>query len=197
MNINGTSGTPGLNVNELFNSGLDSISSKGKDLQAKMTEMLSKDEVSPEDMMALQFEVGQYNAMLESLSSVTKSMTDMMKSLAQRTGGVCLPSGIMFRDRTPDAFAWLHPAHGASDGMTDKEKGLSPSPLFAFSRGCPSCPHLFTIGETPCCPIPRSAVCLMSPTLHVTEETWWMRVPCTRGCSRSARDLRPLSWARP
>ena len=81
MNINGTSGTPGLNVNELFNSGLDSISSK-----AKMTEMLGKDEVSPEDMMALQFEVGQYNAMLESLSSVTKSMTDMMKSLAQRTG---------------------------------------------------------------------------------------------------------------
>ena len=51
-----------------------------------MTEMLSKDEVSPEDMMALKFEVGQYNAMLESLSSVTKSMTDMMKSLAQRTG---------------------------------------------------------------------------------------------------------------
>lgn len=47
MNINGTSGTPGLNVNELFNSGLDSISSKGKDLQAKMTEMLGKDEVSP------------------------------------------------------------------------------------------------------------------------------------------------------
>ncbi|MBS1375981.1 MAG: type III secretion protein [Desulfovibrionaceae bacterium] len=86
MNINGTSGTPGLNVNELFNSGLDSISNKGKDLQAKMTEMLGKDEVSPEDMMALQFEVGQYNAMLESLSSVTKSMTDMMKSLAQRTG---------------------------------------------------------------------------------------------------------------
>ena len=86
MNINGTSGTPGLNVNELFNSGLDSISNKGKDLQAKMTEMLGKDEVSPEDMMALQFEVGQYHAMLESLSSVTKSMTDMMKSLAQRTG---------------------------------------------------------------------------------------------------------------
>lgn len=86
MNINGTSGTPGLNVNELFNSGLDSISSKGKALQAKMTEMLGKDEVSPEDMMSLQFEVGQYNAMLESLSSVTKSMTDMMKSLAQRTG---------------------------------------------------------------------------------------------------------------
>ena len=53
---------------------------------AQTAKMLGKDEVSPEDMMALQFEVGQYNAMLESLSSVTKSMTDMMKSLAQRTG---------------------------------------------------------------------------------------------------------------
>ena len=86
MNIGSTSGTPGLNVNELFNSGLDSIGKKGQALQTKMNEMLSQDQVSPEDMMALQFEVGQYNAMMESLSSVTKSMTDMMKSLAQRTG---------------------------------------------------------------------------------------------------------------
>ena len=86
MNIGSTSGTPGLNVNELFNSGLDSISKKGQALQTKMNEMLSQDQVSPEDMMALQLGVGQYNAMMESLSSVTKSMTDMMKSLAQRTG---------------------------------------------------------------------------------------------------------------
>ena len=75
-----------MNVNELFNSGLDSIGKKGEALQTKMNDLLSQDEVSPEDMMALQFEVGQYNAMMESLSSVTKSMTDMMKSLAQRTG---------------------------------------------------------------------------------------------------------------
>ena len=86
MNVGSTSGTPGLNVNELFNSGLDSIGKKGEALQTKMNDLLSQDEVSPEDMMALQYEVGQYNAMMESLSSVTKSMTDMMKSLAQRTG---------------------------------------------------------------------------------------------------------------
>ena len=86
MNVGSTSGTPGLNVNDLFNSGLDSIGKKGEALQTKMNDLLSQDEVSPEDMMALQFEVGQYNAMMESLSSVTKSMTDMMKSLAQRTG---------------------------------------------------------------------------------------------------------------
>ena len=86
MSISGTGGTPGLNVNELFSSGFDSISSKGKDVQTKMTEMLGRGKVEPEDMVVLQLAVGQYNAMLESLSSVTKSMTDMMKSLAQRTG---------------------------------------------------------------------------------------------------------------
>ena len=43
MSISGTGGTPGLNVNELFNSGLDSISSKGKNLQTKMTEMLGQE----------------------------------------------------------------------------------------------------------------------------------------------------------
>lgn len=47
MNINGTSGTPGLNVNELFNSGLDSISSKGKDLAGQDDRDAGKDEVSP------------------------------------------------------------------------------------------------------------------------------------------------------
>ena len=35
--------------------------------------------------ISLQFEIGQYNAMMEALSTVTKSMTDMMKSLAQRS----------------------------------------------------------------------------------------------------------------
>ncbi|MFQ8734796.1 MAG: hypothetical protein ACLSAH_00860 [Bilophila wadsworthia] len=193
MNINGTSGTPGLNVNELFNSGLDSISSKGKDLQAKMTEMLGKDEVSPEDMMA-QFEVGQYNAMLDRLVRHEEhDGYDEEPCPAYRLS--LSPVRNHVPGPHPGCFAWLHPALGASDGMTDKEKGLSPSPLFAFSRGCPSCPHLFTIGETPCCPIPRSAVCLMSPTLHVTEETWWMRVPCTR--CRAPPGICARSWARP
>ena len=59
MSISGTGGTPGLNVNELFSSGFDSISSKGKDVQTKMTEMLGQGKVEPEDMVVLQFEVGQ------------------------------------------------------------------------------------------------------------------------------------------
>lgn len=80
-----TSTTPGMNLNDLFNTGTDAIAKKGQDLQTKMTDLLASGEASPEQMLDLQFEVGQYNAMMESLSTVTKSMTDMLKSLAQRT----------------------------------------------------------------------------------------------------------------
>ena len=36
-------------------------------------------------MLMIQFEIGQYNAMVEMLSSISKSLTDMMKTLAQRS----------------------------------------------------------------------------------------------------------------
>ena len=41
--------------------------------------------ISQEQMLLIQFEIGQYNAMVEMLSSVSKSLTDMMKTLAQRS----------------------------------------------------------------------------------------------------------------
>lgn len=83
MNV---SSTPGMNLGEVFNKGIESVHEKGKALQGKMEKLMSQKEVSPEDMMAIQFEMGQYNALLESLSTVTKSLTDMLKSLAQRSG---------------------------------------------------------------------------------------------------------------
>lgn len=76
----------GFNVSQMFENTLQGISSKGSDLNARMENLLASDqELSNEDMISLQFEVGQYNAMMEALSTVTKSMTDMMKSLAQRS----------------------------------------------------------------------------------------------------------------
>ena len=76
----------GFNVSQMFENTLQSIGSKGSDLNAKMENLLaSGEELSNEQMISLQFEVGQYNAMMEALSTVTKSMTDMMKSLAQRS----------------------------------------------------------------------------------------------------------------
>ena len=76
----------GLNFGQMFQSGTDSISTKGADLQAKMNEIAGKEELGPEELLPLQFEMGQYTALMEATSSVTKSITEMLKSLAQRTG---------------------------------------------------------------------------------------------------------------
>ena len=75
----------GFNINSMFSQSLDQVSQKGSDLNAKMAELANGEELSNEQMISLQFEVGQYNTMMEALSTVTKSMTDMMKSLAQRS----------------------------------------------------------------------------------------------------------------
>lgn len=74
----------GININNFFNDNMDAISDKGKALEQKMNEISNGGEVGPEQMLALQFEMGQYNALLESISTVTKSLTDSMKSIAQR-----------------------------------------------------------------------------------------------------------------
>lgn len=84
-NINGT--TPGVNINAMFEGGMDAIAKTGTQLQDEMDKLLSQDGgASPEQMMELQFKMGQYNTMVESLSSITKSLTDSMKSIAQRAG---------------------------------------------------------------------------------------------------------------
>ena len=76
----------GFNISQMFDQSLQSIEQRGASLNTKMNDLLADGkELSNEQMIQLQFEVGQYNALMESLSTVTKSMTDMMKSLAQRS----------------------------------------------------------------------------------------------------------------
>ena len=75
----------GFNISQMFENTLQGISTKGSNLNTKMAELANGEELSNEQMISLQFEVGQYNTMMEALSTVTKSMTDMMKSLAQRS----------------------------------------------------------------------------------------------------------------
>jgi type III secretion protein F len=76
----------GLDLGKMFNAGLDSVAKKGDQIQAKMDEMLNQDKVDQTALMQLQFQIGIYNTMVETLSNVTKNVTDSMKSLAQRTG---------------------------------------------------------------------------------------------------------------
>ena len=76
----------GLNFGQLFQNATGSVADKGAGIQAKMNELGSKEIVGPEELLPIQFEMGQYTALMEAASSVTKSITEMLKSLAQRTG---------------------------------------------------------------------------------------------------------------
>ena len=76
----------GLNFGQLFQSSTNSITNKGADLQTRMNDLVGKENLGPEELLPLQFEMGQYTALMEATSSVTKSITEMLKSLSQRTG---------------------------------------------------------------------------------------------------------------
>ncbi len=83
MNL-GSSG--GIDIGQLFQNATNGLSQDGQALQAKMDQISASGEVDQMQLLELQFAMGQYNAKLETISSVTKSIQDMLKSLAQRTG---------------------------------------------------------------------------------------------------------------
>ena len=84
-NIPANSGN-GLNVTELMASLFSNVDKAGKKIVKNINAVISQGtELDQGTLLKLQFQVGQYNAMLEMASSVSKSLTDMMKTLAQRT----------------------------------------------------------------------------------------------------------------
>ena len=84
-NIPANSGN-GLNVTELMASLFSNVDKAGKKIVNNINGVISQGtELDQGTLLKLQFQVGQYNAMLEMASSVSKSLTDMMKTLAQRT----------------------------------------------------------------------------------------------------------------
>lgn len=83
MNIGSTGG---IDVGQLFRNATDGLARDGAALQAKMDQISSDGEIDQTRLLEMQFAMGQYNAKLETISSVTKSIQDMLKSLAQRTG---------------------------------------------------------------------------------------------------------------
>jgi type III secretion protein F len=75
------------NIGGFLNTTMSGITDKSDALQKRMDQMTAnKDGISQQDLLSLQFEMGQYNAMIESVSNVTKSLTDTLKSLAQKAG---------------------------------------------------------------------------------------------------------------
>ena len=79
MNIGSASG---IDVGQMFQNATSGLAKDG----AKMDQISANGEIDQTQLLELQFAMGQYNAKLETISSVTKSIQDMLKSLAQRTG---------------------------------------------------------------------------------------------------------------
>ncbi len=68
-----------------LNAGFSSIDEWTKNIEGKMQEIAnSKSEDQNIAMMQMQFEIGQYNAMIEMTSNITKTISDALKSVAQK-----------------------------------------------------------------------------------------------------------------
>lgn len=87
MNIEPLTGnSSGLNVTQLMDSLFNDIDTAGTTLSQNIQGIInSGSDLNQGELLKMQFQVGQYNAMLEMASTVSKSLTDMMKTLAQRT----------------------------------------------------------------------------------------------------------------
>ncbi|OBQ45946.1 EscF/YscF/HrpA family type III secretion system needle major subunit [Halodesulfovibrio spirochaetisodalis] len=75
-----------LDINTMFSQNLGKIEDAGATLQKKMQDTLKQGKINPQKMLALQFEMGQYNNLVQATSTMTKSITDTAKSVIQRTG---------------------------------------------------------------------------------------------------------------
>lgn len=82
MNVGSTGG---IDIGQLFQNATDGLNKEGSAIQDKMNQISASDEIDQMELLELQYAMGQYNAKLETISSVTKSIQDMLKTLAQRT----------------------------------------------------------------------------------------------------------------
>ncbi|MDR2892005.1 MAG: type III secretion protein [Deltaproteobacteria bacterium] len=76
-------GVSGVNVGNFLSKGMDSIDSMGTDLQAKMQEITaSGQELKPQDLAMLNYQMGQYQALMTTLNSTVGSIQGHMKEMA-------------------------------------------------------------------------------------------------------------------
>ena len=73
-----------FNINAAFNKLATNLDNQSAKLNDAMNKMGEAEELSDQDMLKLQFQINQYNAMLEAASAMTKALVDEAKNLAQR-----------------------------------------------------------------------------------------------------------------
>ncbi|MFI3271623.1 MAG: EscF/YscF/HrpA family type III secretion system needle major subunit [Pseudomonadota bacterium] len=72
------------NISDVFNTFVQKIAAYGVDIASEIGK-LDDESIDQADLIEIEFAMGQYNAMLETASTVVKSITDMMSTLAQRS----------------------------------------------------------------------------------------------------------------
>ena len=72
-----------VSVNDFMNNGLQKIDKMGSDLDARMNAITSSsEELSQEDLLQLQYEMGQYQALISALNSTVSALQSQMKEMA-------------------------------------------------------------------------------------------------------------------
>ena len=75
-----------MSMMEAVHSLMSSVNAKSTSVQSEIENAVgNKEELGQKEMLNIQFQLGQYNAMLEAASSIAKGTTEMLKTLAQRT----------------------------------------------------------------------------------------------------------------
>jgi len=73
------------NMLDAVGSLMSKVQTQSDSLSKTITEAANKTEISDQELLGINFKLGQYNAMMEATSNIAKSTTEMLKTLAQRS----------------------------------------------------------------------------------------------------------------
>ncbi|WP_461211052.1 EscF/YscF/HrpA family type III secretion system needle major subunit [Desulfocurvus sp. DL9XJH121] len=79
--------TANVKINKMFDDMTTQLSQAANSVKDKIDKAIKAGDLDPMKMLQVQFQMGNYNALVEAASSVTKGLTDTAKTLAQRAGG--------------------------------------------------------------------------------------------------------------
>ncbi|WP_144630568.1 EscF/YscF/HrpA family type III secretion system needle major subunit [Bordetella genomosp. 13] len=87
MALNGISGSAGLNFNNVNNTVYDSIRTQETNLRQTLSTISTGADgsVSQADMLAMQQQISQWTMMVEVQSTITKSISDSLKGVIQKS----------------------------------------------------------------------------------------------------------------
>ena len=76
----------GSSFADMIKTGMDNMSEKAEQLKEKMANISSLDSTEDQqaELLEMQFEMGQYNAVMELTANLVKSLSESIKSISQK-----------------------------------------------------------------------------------------------------------------